>query len=176
VLSQTLRRCVRRSAHARTASLLQATPLACATRRLPPPAALHRAPPPPHRAAAAAAALPAAKPRSVSYLRLHSASRFARRADTGFDAFWASINKELNFLHLEMRRVSHVSAAGAPPVRYVGIVNKLGDEHAKLATRFMPSQLALFRAIVRTRARRASRCLLCVALFRLGMGPLRAAL
>jgi hypothetical protein len=163
-------------AHARTGSLLQATPLAHATRRFPPPAALCIAPPPPHRAAAAAAALPAAKPRSVSCLRWHAASRFALCADTGFDAFWASINKELNFLHLEMRRVSHVSAAGTPPVRYVGIVNKLGDEHAKLATRFTPSQLALFRATARARACRASRCLSCFCSFILALGPLSAAL
>ena len=86
--------------------------------------------------------------------------------DSGFDAFWALINKELVFLSLEMRRVNVPPEPRAAPVRYVGIVNKarppalspapvsplllqLVDEASKQATRFTPQQVALFRAIVR---------------------------
>lgn len=46
-------------------------------------------------------------------------------ADGGFDELWAAINKELSFLHLEMRRVNYVAKPGAPPVRFVGIVNRV---------------------------------------------------
>lgn len=46
-------------------------------------------------------------------------------ADGGFDELWAAINKELSFMHLEMRRVNYVAKPGAPPVRFVGIVNRV---------------------------------------------------
>lgn len=62
-------------------------------------------------------------------------------ADSGFDTFWAGLNKELSFLHLEVRRVSYLPAPGAPAVRYVGLANK--------ARGFPPSRTAPFLASLR---------------------------
>lgn len=45
-------------------------------------------------------------------------------SDAGFDAFWGTVNQELAFLSLEVRRVVLPPTPGAANVRYVGIANK----------------------------------------------------
>ncbi len=100
-----------------------------------------------------------------------SARRLRLRApDGGFDAFWAAINKELNFLHLEMRRVSHVCEPGDAPELYVGIVNKA--RAARTAWRRLASMRAAnprwragARRCVWSRLRRLSWSMLASLLF-----------
>lgn len=51
-------------------------------------------------------------------------------------------------MSLEMRRAQVPPTHGAPPVRFVAVVNKLADEVAKQANRLGPAEVALFRAVV----------------------------
>jgi hypothetical protein len=67
------------------------------------------------------------RPRALRLCRGLGASKrgCASPPDAGFDTLWQAINKELSFLHLEMRRVSYVPAPGQPAAPYVGIVNRV---------------------------------------------------
>ena len=68
-------------------------------------------------------------------------------ADAGFDSFWAAINRELAFLHLEMRRVNVPPTPDAALVLYVGIVNKA-------RARCCPLPSAVARCLLRVAAPR----------------------
>ena len=94
-------------------------------------------------------------------------------ADGGFDELWEAINKELSFLHLEMRRVNYVPAPGKAAVRFVGIVNRVrpaavaGSAAGPLLRGRMPRAAARVYGrcarVVQTRRRVAlRRCCACV--------------
>lgn len=62
----------------------------------------------------------------------------------GFPQFISMINKEMGFLQLEVR-VGRNQYNGK---LYYGLVNKLGNEQAKLGTRYSHAQIAFFKAVL----------------------------
>lgn len=67
-----------------------------------------------------------------------------REEPGGFSQFVASINKEMNFLQLEVRAGRNQYDGKL----YYGLVNKLGNEQAKLGTRYSHAQIAFFKAVL----------------------------
>merc|ERR1712139_546011 len=51
---------------------------------------------------------------------------------------------QLNFMNLEIRRIRYPYDR----VKYMGIVNEIGDTNAKLGTKYSYSQLQYFKAII----------------------------
>lgn len=67
------------------------------------------------------------------------------RADArGFDRFWGEIASQLGYLDLDLRRVKYQD----DDELYLGIVNKVASDSAKLATTMTPEQIALFRVVL----------------------------
>lgn len=67
-----------------------------------------------------------------------------REDSGGFSQFVASINKEMNFLQLEVRAGRNQYDGKL----YYGLVNKLGNDQAKLGTRYSHAQIAFFKAVL----------------------------
>eukprot|EP00250_Pteridium_aquilinum_P006747 c16599_g1_i1 orf=149-1057(+) len=61
-----------------------------------------------------------------------------------FSHFVASVNKEMNFLQMEVRAGRNQYDGKL----YYGLVNKLGNEQAKLGTRYNHAQIAFFKAVL----------------------------
>mmetsp|Transcript_32760 Transcript_32760/g.71488 ORF Transcript_32760/g.71488 Transcript_32760/m.71488 type:complete len:198 (-) Transcript_32760:135-728(-) len=64
--------------------------------------------------------------------------------DRNFDSFWSAINSAIRIADLKLQRVRYPHDGDV----YIGIVNTLADEPAKLATNFTPEQIAYFRAVL----------------------------
>lgn len=61
-----------------------------------------------------------------------------------FSHFVAAINKEMNFLQLEVRAGRNQYDG----LLYYGLINKLGNEQAKLGTRYSHAQITFFKAVL----------------------------
>eukprot|EP00249_Psilotum_nudum_P005904 c19312_g1_i1 orf=390-1241(-) len=65
-------------------------------------------------------------------------------SDAGFPQFVADINKELDFVQMELR----ASRNQYNGVAYYGVVNRLANEQAKMGTRYSHAQIAFFKAML----------------------------
>lgn len=65
-------------------------------------------------------------------------------AGEGFGKFVTAINKEMNFVQMELRAGRNQYDG----LLYYGLVNKLGNEQAKLGTRYSHAQIAFFKAVL----------------------------
>ncbi|KAH9564844.1 hypothetical protein CY35_04G045900 [Sphagnum magellanicum] len=69
---------------------------------------------------------------------------FQSREEDGFFDFLGVVNKELDYVQMEIRG----SANQYDGILYYGLVNKLANEEAKMGTRFTHVQICLFKAIM----------------------------
>lgn len=68
-----------------------------------------------------------------------------RHAD-GFSDFCGAINRELDSVQMEIRGAADQNTG----MIFYGLVNKMGDDQAKLGTKYSHSQIAFFTAVVRS--------------------------